>query len=69
MTGYAENVVDGSEFQGEGMEVILKPFSPGSLIDRIRKMLSHEASGWNIPDERTRDGASGQLDTDGMALQ
>jgi len=39
MTGYAENVVDGSEFQGEGLEVILKPFSLGDLIRRIRKML------------------------------
>ena len=39
MTGYAENVVDGSEFQGEGLEVIMKPFSLGELIRRIRKML------------------------------
>jgi len=39
MTGYAENVVDGSEFQGEGLEVILKPFSLGDLIRRMRKML------------------------------
>src|SRR5690606_34137864 len=39
MTGYAENVVDGSEFQGDGLEVILKPFSLGELIKRIRKIL------------------------------
>ncbi|MCD0504133.1 PAS domain-containing protein [Bordetella petrii] len=41
MTGYAQNVVDGSEFQGEGLEVILKPFSLGELIRRVRKMLRH----------------------------
>ena len=45
MTGYAENVVDGSEFQGEGLEVILKPFALGELIRRIRKMLQHKATG------------------------
>src|SRR3546814_4744993 len=36
MTGYAENVVDGSEFQGVGLEVILKPFSLDDLM-RDRK--------------------------------
>ncbi|MBO1113756.1 GAF domain-containing protein [Bordetella petrii] len=43
MTGYAENVVDGSEFQGVGMEVILKPFSLGDLLRRIREMLRDAA--------------------------
>ncbi|MBV7486132.1 PAS domain S-box protein [Bordetella sp. BOR01] len=45
MTGYAENVVDGSEFQGEGLEVIMKPFSLGELIRRIRKMLQQKPAG------------------------
>ncbi|MBO9353830.1 GAF domain-containing protein [Bordetella petrii] len=72
MTGYAENVVDGSEFQGEGLEVILKPFSLGELIRRVRRMLNQsEAGDAAEQDKRIAPPSrpSSQPDADGAALQ
>lgn len=73
MTGYAENVVDGTEFQGEGMDVILKPFSLGELVRRLREMLELTAGEGpalaNVLGATQRRSASSEPDTDGTALQ
>lgn len=73
MTGYAENVVDGSELQGEGMDVILKPFLVGELIRRLRGMLEQNASEGSALTDVYRStqsrSASSEPDTDGPALQ
>ncbi|UPG90974.1 response regulator [Luteibacter aegosomaticola] len=39
MTGYAENAADPSRFLGPGMEILLKPFEVGTLLDRVRGAL------------------------------
>src|SRR3546814_8469234 len=73
MTGYAENVVDGSEFQGVGLEVILKPFSLDDLMRRIREMLKQPAAGGAaLMDAAKLDKltpSSGQQDAEGAGLQ
>lgn len=65
MTGYAENVVDGSEFQGEGLEVILKPFSLGDMLRRVRRMLARQ----HAPAPGPAASLCSQPDADGPVLQ
>src|SRR3546814_10089283 len=73
MTGYAENVVDGSEFQGVGLEVILKPFSLDDLMRRIREMLKQPAAGGAALMDAAKleklTTSSGKQDADGAGLQ
>ncbi|MCD5986580.1 MULTISPECIES: response regulator [Pseudomonas] len=39
MTGYAENAVDRQSFLGEGMDMIIKPFQLGALLEKVNAML------------------------------
>ncbi len=40
MTGYAENAVRRDRFLAEGMEMVVKPFQIGDLLDKVRQMLN-----------------------------
>jgi PAS domain S-box-containing protein len=39
MTGYAENAINRQDFLGTGMDMIIKPFKLGALLDSVGKML------------------------------
>lgn len=39
MTGYAENAVNRQSFLGEGMDMIIKPFQLGALLEKVDAML------------------------------
>lgn len=39
MTGYAENAVNRQSFLGEGMDMIIKPFKLGALLEKVDNML------------------------------
>lgn len=39
MTGYAENALNRSEFLGEGMDMLVKPFQINELLDKVRRSL------------------------------
>lgn len=39
MTGYAENAVNRQSFLGEGMDMIIKPFKLGALLEKVDTML------------------------------
>jgi PAS domain S-box-containing protein len=39
MTGYAENAVNRQSFLGEGMDMIIKPFKLGALLEKVDSML------------------------------
>ncbi|WP_095095915.1 response regulator [Pseudomonas sp. Irchel 3A5] len=39
MTGYAENAVNRQSFLGEGMDMIIKPFQLGALLEKVDTML------------------------------
>ncbi|MDB6142235.1 MAG: multi-sensor hybrid histidine kinase [Pseudomonas sp.] len=39
MTGYAENAINRQSFLGERMDMIIKPFQLGDLLNKVRKML------------------------------
>lgn len=39
MTGYAETALDRQAFLGEGMDMLIKPFQIGELLDKVRRTL------------------------------
>lgn len=39
MTGYAENAVNRQSFLGQGMDMIIKPFKLGALLEKVDNML------------------------------
>lgn len=42
MTGYAENAVNRQSFLGEGMDMIIKPFKLGALLEKVDSMLESQ---------------------------
>lgn len=40
MTGYAENAINRQSFLGEGMDMIIKPFKLGALLEKVDAMLA-----------------------------
>ncbi|MFK7699779.1 response regulator [Pseudomonas caspiana] len=42
MTGYAENAVNRQSFLGEGMDMIIKPFKLGALLEKVDTMLESQ---------------------------
>ncbi|SQF98317.1 multi-sensor hybrid histidine kinase [Paucimonas lemoignei] len=40
MTGYAENALNRQSFLGEGMDMIIKPFKLGALLEKVDSMLA-----------------------------
>lgn len=43
MTGYAENAINRQSFLGEGMDMIIKPFKLGALLEKVDTMLASGA--------------------------
>jgi PAS domain S-box-containing protein len=43
MTGYAENAINRQSFLGEGMDMIIKPFKLGALLEKVDAMLASGA--------------------------
>jgi DNA-binding response OmpR family regulator len=44
MSGYTENVVTTGGLLEHGLAFLQKPFSPASLLQKIREVLSHTAA-------------------------
>jgi PAS domain S-box-containing protein len=42
MTGYAENAVNRQSFLGQGMDMIIKPFKLGALLEKVDSMLESQ---------------------------
>jgi len=45
MTGYAETALDRQAFLGTGMDMLIKPFQIGELLDKVRRSLGQLAAG------------------------
>ena len=45
MTGYAETALDRQAFLGSGMDMLIKPFQIGELLDKVRRSLGRVSPG------------------------